>query len=53
MGVTVFFYETWFDKGVRYIIDQIDNQSKTSVTTNFIQYQGIIECIKNINRCQW
>ena len=50
------FYKAWFDKGVRYVMDLIDNQGKfynlnsfnekTSVNTNFIQYQGVIECIK-------
>lgn len=60
IGGSCFFYKAWFDKGVRFIMDLIDNQGnffsfnqflqRTLVTTNFIQYQGVIECIKKLLR---
>lgn len=51
-----FFYKTWFQKGIRFIKDLITDHGtfydleafveSTRVRTNFLQYQGVIQCIK-------
>ena len=65
IGGKSFFYKSWFNKGVCYIRDLVDNQGNflelndfmqnTTIETNFLQYHGVIECLrkflkgKNIN----
>ena len=58
VGGTSFFYKSWLDKGIGYIRDLMDNQGNfldlkafnqsTSINTNFLQYQGVIECLKKL-----
>ena len=58
VGGTSFFYKSWLDKGICYIRDLMDNQGNfldlkafnqsTSINTNFLQYQGVIECLKKL-----
>lgn len=53
-----FWYNTWFQKGVHYVMDLLDVQGnfydfevfveRTAIRTNFLQYQGVIKSIKNI-----
>lgn len=60
IGGNSFLYKTWFDRGVRYIQDLMDNQGNfldlnafmrmTSINTNFLQYRGIVECLKRFLR---
>ena len=50
------FFESWFNKGIKYINDLIDENGefyrqdnftrKTGVKTNFLQYNGLIKSIK-------
>lgn len=57
IGGTHIFYRSWFDKGIMYINDLINENgdfysetefsSKTGVKTNFLQYSGVIKAIKN------
>ena len=58
VGGKSFFYKSWLDKGICFIQDLMDIegnllnfhafiQSK-SIKTNFLQYQGVIECIKKL-----
>lgn len=56
VGGKSFFYKSWFDKGIGYIRDLIDNEGNflefkvfvqnTAIHTNFLQYQGVIDCLK-------
>ena len=60
VGGKCFFYKSWLDKGICYIRDLMDNEcnflefnaftQSTSINTNFLQYQGVIECIKKLMR---
>ena len=60
VGGKCFFYKSWLDKGICYIQDLMDNEcnfldfnafsQSTSINTNFLQYQGVIECIKKLMR---
>ena len=55
-----FCYKSWLDKGLCYIRDLMDNEGNflnfqafthsTSINTNFLQFQGVIECIKKFMR---
>ena len=60
VGGKSFFYKTWLDKGLCYIWDLMDNKGNfldfhaftqlTSINTNFLQFQGVIEGIKKLMR---
>ena len=60
VGGNSFFYKSWLDKGLCYIRDLMDNEGNlldfhtftqsTSINTNFLQYQGVIECTKKLMR---
>ena len=56
VGGKCFFYKPWLDKGICYIRDLMDNEcnfldfNATSLNTNLLQYQGVIECIKKLMR---
>ena len=60
VGGTSFFYKSWLDKGICYIRDLVDNQGNfldlkafnqsTSINTNFLQHQGLIECLKKLTK---
>lgn len=60
IGGNSFFYKPWFEKGICYIRDLMDNQGNfldftalienTTVKVNFLQYQGVIECLKKFIR---
>lgn len=60
VGGKSFFYKSWFEKGISYIRDMIDDQGKfykhndftqkTTLNINFLQYQGVIDCIKRYMR---
>ena len=51
------YYKQWYDKGVRFVNDLLDNngsflsfdefQTKYNITTNFIQYYGLCRSIKD------
>ena len=53
---TSIFFKPWFDKGVKYINDLVDDKGdfytqadfsrKTGIKTNFLQYNGLIKAIK-------
>ena len=58
VGGKSFFYKSWLDKGICFIQDLMDIEGNllnfhafiqsTSIKTNFLQYQGVIECIKKL-----
>ena len=61
MAVNVFFFKSWFDKGICYFRDFIDDRhdqanfynfnsftNNTFINTNFLQYQGVIECLRKL-----
>ena len=58
VGGKSFFYKSWLDKGICFIRDLMDIEGNllnchafiqsTSIKTNFLQYQGVIECIKKL-----
>ena len=60
IGRESFFFRSWFDKGICYFRDFIDDQgnfynfdsftNNTSINTNFLQYQGVIECLKKFKK---
>ena len=60
VGGKYFFYKSWFDSGICYIRDLLDDQGnfyeynvfiqKRSIHTNFLQYHGVIESIKRFLR---
>ena len=60
VGGKNFFYKSWFESGICYIIDLLDDQGnfyeynviiqKRSIHTNFLQYHGVIENIKRFLR---
>ena len=60
IGGKSFFYESWFDKGICYFRDFIDSQgifydfntfiNNTSINTNFLRYQGVIECLRKFKK---
>ena len=60
IGGKSFFYESWFDKGICYFRDFIDSQgifydfntfiNNTSINTNFLQYQGVMECLRKFKK---
>ena len=60
IGRESFFFKSWFDKGICYFRDFIDDQGKlynfesftnnTSINTNFLQYQGVIGSLKKAGR---
>ena len=60
IGTKSFFFKSWFDKGICYFRDFIDDQgnfynfdsftNNTSIKTNFLQYQGVIECLKKFKK---
>ena len=62
VGGKYFFYKSWFDSGICYIRDILDDQGnfyeynvfiqKRSIHTNFLQYHGVIESIKRFWRKQ-
>lgn len=55
IGGKSFFYKSWFVKGICYCRDFVDNQGNfydfdtftrnTAINTNFLQFQGVIECL--------
>ena len=58
VGGKSFFYKSWLDKEICFIRDLMDIEGNllnfhafiqsTSIKTNFLQYQGVIECIKKL-----
>ena len=60
VGGKNFFYKSWFDNGICYIRDLLDDQGnfyeynvfiqKKFIHTNFLQYHGVIESIKRFMR---
>ena len=57
IGGTHIFYREWFNKGIMYVNDLINEKGdfytetefsyKTGIRTNFLQYNGLIKTIKN------
>ena len=60
IGGKSFFFKSWFDKGICYFRDFIDDQgnfynfnsftNNTFINTNFLQYQGVIECLRKLKK---
>ena len=56
IGGTCIFYRMWYNKGIKYINDLINENgkfytetefsSKTGIKTNFLQYSGLIKAVK-------